>query len=44
MMVVVGPGNYPERGAVQIFGECRNMNDHGDDNQITDITAEVRGS
>ena len=44
VMVVVGPGNYPQRGAVQIFGNCRNMNDHSDDNQIVDITAEVRGS
>lgn len=44
VMVVVGPGNYPQRGAVQIFGDCRNMNDHRDDNQIVDITSEVRGS
>ncbi len=43
VMVIVGPGNYPERGAVQIFGECRNMNDHRSDNQVVDITAEVRG-
>lgn len=43
VMVVVGPGNYPERGAVQVFGECRNMNDHRDDNQIVDITGEIRG-
>ncbi|PRC53906.1 hypothetical protein C6A85_51450, partial [Mycobacterium sp. ITM-2017-0098] len=43
VMVGIGPGNYPERGAVQIFGECRNMNDHRGDNQIVDITDEVRG-
>lgn len=43
VMVVIGPGNYPDRGAVQIFGECRNMNDHRGDNEIADITDEVRG-
>jgi hypothetical protein len=43
VMAVIGPGNYPERGAVRIFGECRNMNDHRDDNRIVDITDEVRG-
>lgn len=43
VMVIVGPGNYPERGAVQIFGECRNINDHREDNGIVDITDEVRG-
>lgn len=39
---VIGPGNYPERGGVRIFGECRNMNDHrnGGGEEITD---EVRG-
>ena len=42
VMVIVGPGNYPERGAVEIYGEGRNMNDHRDDNELTDITAEVR--
>ncbi|UXA13685.1 hypothetical protein KXD97_07855 [Mycobacterium sp. SMC-8] len=43
VMVLVGPGNYPDRGTVEIYGECRNFNDHRDDNQLADITDEVRG-
>ncbi len=39
---VIGPGNYPERGGIQIFGECRNMNDHRDTGGV-EITEEVRG-
>lgn len=39
---VVGPGNYPQRGGIEIFGECRNMNDHRDTAGV-EITAEVRG-
>ncbi|WNG87777.1 hypothetical protein C6A87_000300 [Mycobacterium sp. ITM-2016-00317] len=43
VMVLVGPGHYPDRGAVEIYGECRNTNDHRDDTELTDITTEIRG-
>jgi hypothetical protein len=43
-MLVLGPGNYPDRGSVELYGECRNMNDHRRDNQIVDITGEITGS
>ena len=38
----VGPGNNPDRGAVVVFGECRNMNDHRDTGGV-EITDEIRG-
>lgn len=39
---VIGPGNYPERGGIRIFGECRNMNDHRNSGGV-EITDEIRG-
>ncbi|MGQ9352257.1 hypothetical protein [Mycolicibacterium gilvum] len=38
----IGPGNNPERGGIQIYGECRNMNDHRDTPGV-EITDEIRG-
>ncbi len=43
VMVIVGPGNYPERAEVQVFGECRNMNDHHGHTGPFEVTDEVRG-
>jgi hypothetical protein len=43
VMVIVGPTAYPDRGTVQVYGECTNMNDHRRDNQIADITRQVSG-
>lgn len=42
VMAIAGPGNYPERGSLQIFGECRNMTDHHGDSAIVDITGDVQ--
>lgn len=42
VMAIASVGNYPERGSLQIFGECRNMNDHRDDSALHDITGEVQ--
>ena len=44
VMAIASVGNYPERGALQIFGECKNMNDHRDDSALHDITGEVKSS
>ena len=41
VMVIVGPGNYPDRGELQVFGECRNMNKH--DTALKEITDELKG-
>ncbi|WP_307856863.1 hypothetical protein [Mycolicibacter acidiphilus] len=41
--VVVGRRNK-ERGIAQVFGECRNMNDHRDDSGWHDITDEFTGN
>lgn len=38
----IGPGNNPERGGIQIYGECRNVNDHRDTDGV-EITDEIRG-
>ena len=40
--VTVGPGNYPDRGSVQLIGECRNTNDHHHSGR-DEITEELRG-
>ncbi len=42
-MMIIGVGNYPENGEIQVFGECRNMNDHRTDSEFHGITDEVRG-
>ena len=42
VMAIAGPGNYPERGSLQIFGECRNMTDHQGDSALEDITGDVQ--
>ncbi|MEH3141346.1 MAG: hypothetical protein PGN37_14445 [Mycobacterium kyogaense] len=42
VMAIASVGNYPERGSLQIFGECRNMTDHRDDSALKDITGEVK--
>lgn len=41
--MIIGPGNSPEMGQIQAFGECRNMNDHRNDSGFGDITDEIRG-
>ncbi len=41
-MAIASVGNYPQRGSLQIFGECRNMTDHRDDSALHDITGEVQ--
>jgi hypothetical protein len=43
VMVIVGPANYPERSAVRIFGECRNMSDHRGHTGPFEVTDQVRG-
>jgi outer membrane murein-binding lipoprotein Lpp len=42
VMVIIGPGHYPEVGALELSGECRNMNDHRKDTDFRDITDELR--
>jgi len=42
VMAIAAPGNYPERGSVRVFGECRNMNDHRNDTDVHDITSEIQ--
>jgi putative hemolysin len=40
--VTVGPGNYPDRGSVQVYGECRNMTDHHHHDERSEITEDLR--
>ncbi|ORV98055.1 hypothetical protein AWC14_14020 [Mycobacterium kyorinense] len=41
--ITMGPGRDAEYGRIQLFGECRNMNDHRNDSGWHDITDEIAG-
>ncbi|WP_343571957.1 hypothetical protein [Mycobacterium sp.] len=43
VVAIVGSGNYPERGSVQVLGECRNMSDHHGHTGPFEITDQLRG-